>query len=88
MFINFFVGPMLSSLAKEVLRCDLSKLYFMRSAVMQVLGVDNCRVSRCGYTGEDGVEVSHSDLCVSMEHYMYTKWYISVFVKEKRGELY
>ena len=53
-----FAGPLLSRLAKELVQCDLSKLYFMRSAVMQVLGVDGCRVSRCGYTGEDGIEVN------------------------------
>ena len=39
---------------------DLSALLFMNSAVMEVLGVPGCRVSRCGYTGEDGVEVRAS----------------------------
>ena len=36
---------------------DLSTLKFMCSSVMTVHGVPDCRVTRCGYTGEDGIEV-------------------------------
>lgn len=36
----------------------LSSLNFMSSAVVEVHGVKECRVTRCGYTGEDGVEVN------------------------------
>ena len=36
---------------------NLSSLYFMRSERMNVFNIPDCQVSRCGYTGEDGVEV-------------------------------
>ena len=36
---------------------DLSSLYFMKSARMKMFDIPDCHVSRCGYTGEDGVEV-------------------------------
>lgn len=36
---------------------DLAKLSFMNSITTTVFGVPGCQVTRCGYTGEDGVEV-------------------------------
>ena len=55
-FLHVFpVGPQVVSLLEEV---GLSSLNFMSSATAEVCGVKECRVTRCGYTGEDGVEVS------------------------------
>ena len=50
-------GPKMSAVLQQGVSGDLSSHYFMTSAVMEVFGVQGCRVSRCGYTGEDGVEV-------------------------------
>lgn len=36
---------------------DLIELPFMTTRSATVYGIPGCRVTRCGYTGEDGVEV-------------------------------
>ena len=61
-------GPQMLPALQQGVGADLSALFFMSSAVMEVFGVPSCRVSRCGYTGEDGVEVRAS---VITERYMY-----------------
>lgn len=55
-----FLGPTMARVLQEGLKEDLSKLTFMTSTLTTVFGVPDCRVTRCGYTGEDGVEVSIS----------------------------
>lgn len=37
---------------------DFTKMNFMTGTVATVAGIPNCRVTRCGYTGEDGFEIS------------------------------
>ncbi|XP_014669541.1 PREDICTED: aminomethyltransferase, mitochondrial-like [Priapulus caudatus] len=51
-------GPEVISVLQAAVDGDLSTLTFMMSVVTSVFGVPDCRVTRCGYTGEDGVEMS------------------------------
>lgn len=37
---------------------DFTRMNFMTGTVATVAGIPNCRVTRCGYTGEDGFEIS------------------------------
>lgn len=51
-------GPGMTKVLQPLVDCDLSVLTFMKTINTKLCGVDGCRVTRCGYTGEDGVEIS------------------------------
>ena len=38
--------------------CELSKMAFMTGVETTLDGIDGCRITRCGYTGEDGFEIA------------------------------
>ncbi|XP_071988235.1 LOW QUALITY PROTEIN: aminomethyltransferase, mitochondrial [Engystomops pustulosus] len=51
-------GPSAAGVLQAGLSDDLSRLTFMSGVSTAVYGIPGCRVTRCGYTGEDGVEVN------------------------------
>jgi aminomethyltransferase len=51
-------GPKMKELLQEGVKFDLKRLPFMGTIESSVFGIDGCRITRCGYTGEDGVEIS------------------------------
>ncbi|XP_043468997.1 aminomethyltransferase, mitochondrial [Leptopilina heterotoma] len=50
-------GPSAANALQSVLKRDLTKLRFMNSIETEMMS-EKIRVSRCGYTGEDGFEIS------------------------------
>nr|CAD7412575.1 unnamed protein product [Timema poppensis] len=51
-------GPETAQVLNSLVDVDLEQLPFMTSTLATVGDVPRCRVTRCGYTGEDGVEIS------------------------------
>lgn len=45
-------GPKAVTALQYFTTVPLNELYFMQTTVANVAGVDNCRITRCGYTGE------------------------------------
>lgn len=52
-------GPKAVTILSKMVKEDLSTLKFMSGRKMDVAGI-SCLVTRCGYTGEDGFEISVS----------------------------
>ena len=53
----FSIGPQAAKVLQSSVETDLSKMFFMHGGEMDVFGIKDVRVTRCGYTGEDGFEV-------------------------------
>ncbi|VDP52565.1 unnamed protein product [Soboliphyme baturini] len=57
-FSTFITGPEMAKVLQSGVDFNMNDLKFMHSVKSSVFGVPDCRVTRCGYTGEDGVEIS------------------------------
>ena len=54
-------GPLAGSVLQELLSEDLTKLKFMNAFYTKIQKIDaNVLITRCGYTGEDGFEITIS----------------------------
>lgn len=53
-------GPGAAEAVKQLLPSgfDLAKMAFMTGVETTLDGIDGCRITRCGYTGEDGFEIA------------------------------
>ena len=51
------LGPKMAEVLGQGVSFDLNQIPFMYATSAEVFGVPDCRITRCGYTGEDGVEV-------------------------------
>ena len=51
-------GPRAERVLQPFIPYDLKQQTFMTSRSANLMGVSGCRVTRCGYTGEDGFEIS------------------------------
>lgn len=51
-------GPKMREVLQFGVNFDMNKLPFMGTIESSVFKIPNCRITRCGYTGEDGVEIS------------------------------
>ena len=53
------LGPKAANVLQSGVQGDLSKMPFMHGCEMDIFGIKDVRVTRCGYTGEDGFEVKN-----------------------------
>ena len=74
-------GPQMAKALQPGVDVDLTKLTFMTSTLATVFGVPDCRITRCGYTGEDGVEVSENYLGSILEN----RYYMSEWIENREA---
>lgn len=51
-------GPKAAEVLQKLVKIDLADTLFMNSVDADITGIGVCQVTRCGYTGEDGFEIS------------------------------
>lgn len=44
-------GPTSAAALEDISSLSFKELYFMQTQVSNIAGVDDCRITRCGYTG-------------------------------------
>ena len=78
------LGPKAALSLQSGVSIDLSTFKFMNGCTTDVFGVKGCRVTRCGYTGEDGFEVGvkyypyNQDHCNCYPHYYSCRFFITI----------
>ena len=81
------IGPQAAKVLQSGLQSDLSKMFFMHGGVMDVFGIKDVRVTRCGYTGEDGFEVRITVRCHFLPCSLACEWGCSL-VKKVAGYMF
>lgn len=71
-------GPKAAASLQKLVNYDLSSQYFMHSTLSKILDSE-VRITRCGYTGEDGFEISiRNDKVNDLVDVLLSKW-LSIF---------
>lgn len=69
--ILYVPGPKAAHVLQGGVDGDLSQLTFMNGVTTKVFGIKDVRITRCGYTGEDGFEVKEVFLQYNVTGFRY-----------------